>query len=56
MLQHKRNDLCLPRNPIDSFESIFLVREIKRIVYSIEQSSDVVVTFKLFQEGLSKQP
>jgi len=33
MLQHKRKDLCLPENTPNSFESVFLVCEIKRIVH-----------------------
>jgi len=33
MLQHQRKDLCLPGNTLDSFETVFLVCEIKRIVH-----------------------
>jgi hypothetical protein len=36
MLQHERKDLCLPGNTLDSFESVFLVREFKRIMYGFE--------------------
>jgi len=36
MLQYKRKDLCLLRLTPDSFESVFLAREIKRIVHGDE--------------------
>jgi len=34
MLQHQRKDLCLRGHTPDSFETVFLVCEIKRIVHS----------------------
>jgi len=35
MLQHERKDFCLPGNTLDSysFETVFLVCKIKRIVH-----------------------
>jgi len=36
MLQHERQDLCLLGVTPDSFESVFLVCEIKRIVHGDE--------------------
>jgi len=34
MLQHERKDLCLLGITPDSFETVFLICEIKRIVHS----------------------
>ena len=48
VLQHERKDLCLPGNMLDSFESVLLVCEIKRIVHGDEQRSEIFVTLKLF--------
>jgi hypothetical protein len=36
MLQHERNDLCLSGNTLDSFESVFPVCEIKRIMHGVK--------------------
>jgi hypothetical protein len=33
MLQHEREDLRLPGNTVDDFESVFLICEIKRITH-----------------------
>ena len=48
MLQHEHNDLCLLGNALNSFESVFLVCEIKRIMHGNKYGSDVVITLKLF--------
>jgi len=48
MLKHERQDLSLLGLTPDSFESVFLVCKIKRIVHGDKYGSHVVVALKLF--------
>ena len=52
MLQHEREDLLPLWNTLDSVEMLLLVCEVKCIVDSDDQGSDIVIMLKLFQEGL----
>ena len=48
VLQHERKDLLLLWNTLNSVEMRLLVCEVKCIVHSDDQGSDIVITLKLF--------
>ena len=48
VLQHERKDLLPLWNTLNSVEMLLLVCEVKCIVHSDDQGSNIVITLKLF--------
>jgi hypothetical protein len=56
MLQHESKGSCLFGLRLDGFQSVLMMRKIKRVMHGLEQGVDIVVTLILFQERLPYRP